>query len=68
MSNNLNPDRWARQRFAIIGPLLAAPPAHGELRAALEGLAQQVWKHPINGTPVRFAYSTLPLCQDSCRL
>ncbi len=59
MSNNLNPDRWARQRFAIIGPLLAAPPAHGELRAALEGLAQQVWKHPINGTPVRFGYSTL---------
>jgi putative transposase len=59
MSNNLNPDRWARQRFAIIGPLLAAPPQHGELRAALEGLAQQVWKHPINGTPVRFSYSTL---------
>lgn len=28
-------DRWARLRFAIIGPLLAAPPAPGELRAAL---------------------------------
>jgi hypothetical protein len=26
-------DRWARLRFAIIGPLLAAPPLKGELRA-----------------------------------
>jgi len=59
MRNNLNPDRWARLRFAIIGPLLAAPPAHGELRAVLEGLALKVWNHPINGTPVRFGYSTL---------
>ena len=28
-------DRWARLRFSIIGPLLAAPPERGELRAAL---------------------------------
>jgi putative transposase len=28
-------DRWARLRFAIIGPLLAAPPAAGELHEAL---------------------------------
>ena len=59
MSNNLNPDRWARLRFAIIGTLLAAPPAHGELRAALEGLAQHGWKHPINGTELRFSFATL---------
>ncbi len=59
MSNDSNPDRWARLRFAIIGPLLAAPPVHGELRAALERLAQHNWKHPINGLPVRFSYSTL---------
>jgi hypothetical protein len=28
-------ERWARLRFAIIGALLAAPPAKGALRAAL---------------------------------
>lgn len=32
-------DRWARLRFAIIGRLLAAPPARGTLRAALGRLA-----------------------------
>ena len=32
-------DRWARLRFAIIGPLLAAPPQPGELHKALERLA-----------------------------
>ena len=31
-----DPQRWARLRFAIIGPLLAAPPKPGELQAALE--------------------------------
>ena len=25
-----NRDRWAQLRFAIVGPLLAAPPAAGE--------------------------------------
>ena len=40
-------DRWARLRFAIIGPLLAAPPAKGELRQALEALAKKRWKHPV---------------------
>ena len=29
-------DRWARLRFAIIGPLLAAPPDAGELHDALD--------------------------------
>ena len=40
-------DRWARLRFAIVGPVLAAPPARGALRAALERLAAQSWRHPI---------------------
>ena len=40
-------DRWAHLRFSIVGPLLAAPPAHGELRAELERLAQKEWLHPI---------------------
>lgn len=42
LSSTIDPlkrDRWARLRFSIIGPLLAAPPAAGELQAALTQLA-----------------------------
>ena len=28
----LERDRWARLRFSIVGPLLAAPPQPGELQ------------------------------------
>ncbi|MGB5406844.1 MAG: DDE-type integrase/transposase/recombinase [Thiogranum sp.] len=56
---SLEPDRWAQLRFAIIGPLLAAPPESGELREALETLASKTWKHPVTGVPVRFGFSTL---------
>lgn len=52
-------DRWARLRFAIIGPLLAAPPAPGELRAALDALAAKTWRHPFTGLEIRFGVSTL---------
>ncbi|MDZ7753534.1 MAG: DDE-type integrase/transposase/recombinase [Gammaproteobacteria bacterium] len=52
-------DRWARLRFAIIGPLLAAPPAPGQLRAALKDLAAKTWRHPFTGLEMRFAASTL---------
>lgn len=52
-------DRWARLRFAIIGPLLAAPPAAGELRAALATLAAKTWRHPFTGLEIRFGVSTL---------
>ncbi len=52
-------ERWARLRFALIGPLLAAPPAPGELRAALTALAEKSWRHPVTGAPVRFGFSTL---------
>ncbi len=31
MAQDADPDRWARLRFAIIGPVLAAPPRRGEL-------------------------------------
>ena len=34
-------EHWARLRFAIIGPLLAAPPADGDLHQALECLGGQ---------------------------
>jgi putative transposase len=52
-------DRWARLRFAIIGPLLAAPPEPGELQAALRRLAAQTWRHPNTGEAVRFGQSTI---------
>jgi len=52
-------DRWARLRFAIIGPLLAAPPAAGELHDALNALAAKSWRHPFSGIDVRFAVSTI---------
>lgn len=52
-------DRWAQLRFAIIGPLLAAPPGKGELQTALEELAEKQWQHPTTKEPVRFAFSTV---------
>ena len=52
-------DRWARLRFSIIGPLLAAPPAPGELQGALVVLCTKVWRHPLSGLDVRFGVSTL---------
>ena len=52
-------DRWARLRFLVVGPLLAAPPAAGELRLALAERAKMQWPHPITGAPVRFGQSTI---------
>jgi putative transposase len=52
-------DRWAHLRFSIVGPLLAAPPAHGELRAELDRLSQKEWLHPIERKPVQFGASTI---------
>jgi transposase InsO family protein len=52
-------ERWARLRFAVIGPLLAAPPEPGALRAAIAALAARTWRHPVSGEPVRFAFSTV---------
>jgi transposase InsO family protein len=52
-------ERWARLRFSIVGALLAAPPAKGALRAALQQLAAREWRHPSTGAPVRFGVSTI---------
>lgn len=45
----LKRDRWARLRFSIIGPLLAAPPGAGELRSALAALSVKHRRHPDLG-------------------
>jgi putative transposase len=55
----LRRDRWARVRFAIIGPLLAAPPAPGDLQPTLSELAKRTWRHPLTGLEVRFGASTI---------
>jgi putative transposase len=54
-----DPDRWARCRFAIIGPLLAAPPPRGELQHKLLDLSNCRWKHPVNGTDIQFSVATI---------
>ena len=52
-------DRWARLRFSIIGPLMAAPAEPGQLNSALLALAAKTWRHPVTGLDVRFGVSTL---------
>jgi len=54
-----DPERWARLRFAIVGPLLAAPPEHGELQSALRELSAKSWRHPVTGLGVAFSVPTL---------
>ena len=39
--------------------MLAAPPAPGELHAALVLLAAKTWRHPVSGLDVEFGVSTL---------
>lgn len=51
--------RWARLRFSIIGPLLAAPPEHGELQEQLGALAAKAYQHPTTDEVVRFGASTI---------
>jgi len=51
--------RWALLRFAVVGPLLAAPPAPRELGLALKEIAARTWKHPITCQQVRFSVSTV---------
>src|SRR6516225_72811 len=52
-------ERWAHLRFSVIGQLLAAPPAKGELASAITELAERTWQHPISGGPTRFGFSTI---------
>ena len=50
---------WAHLRFSIVGRLLSAPPAPGELKIELEALSRKTWRHPTTGKPVRFAAKTI---------
>src|SRR6201987_113326 len=52
-------ERWAHLRFSVIGQLLAAPPAKGELKAAITALAARSWQHPTTGDPGQFGFSTI---------
>ena len=52
-------ERWAQFRFSVVGPLLAAPPGDGEVRAAIEQLATKTWQHPITQNPYQVAFSTI---------
>ena len=59
MSQQSDPEAWARFRFSIIGHLLAAPPPRGELHCAITELSHKHWTHPVEGHVVQFAYSTI---------
>ena len=49
---------WAHLRFAIVGPLLAAPPEN--LGDAITELAARTWQHPSRPErPLKFAFSTI---------
>jgi len=52
-------ERWAHFRFSVIGTLLAAPPARGQLQGQLEELAAKRWRHPITGEWTLFGLSTI---------
>ena len=63
MPNTSRPIRsheaWARFRFSVVGPLLAAPPSRGRLQEQLRSLAAKTWRHPVGGQRVRFGLSTV---------
>lgn len=50
---------WAPLRFAIVGPLLAAPPKRGELGSELKRLSRKLWRHPESGELMKFGFSTI---------
>lgn len=67
MTRSNRSDLWAHLRFSIVGPLLAAPPAPGELHQELERLSAKSWQHPVTRRPVRFGVSTIERWYYSAR-
>jgi putative transposase len=51
--------RWARLRFQILGPLMAAPAEEGELKRRIDELAARAWRHPSTGESIRFSFKTI---------
>jgi transposase InsO family protein len=51
--------RWARLRFQILGPLLAAPADDGELKTRITELADRRWRNPTTGESIRFSFKTI---------
>lgn len=60
-------DKWARFRFAVVGPLLSVLPETGGLQEALKELCKKQWKHPITGEVVTFGLSTIERWFYQCR-
>src|SRR5690348_16544103 len=58
---------WARFRFSVVGSLLSAPPARGELTASIRSLAEKTWTHPVSGREVHFAASTIERWYSTAR-
>ena len=52
-------ERRAHFRFSVIGPLLAAPAARGQLQEQLQELAAKEWRHPITGQRLLLGRSTM---------
>ncbi len=51
--------KWANFRFSVVGRLLARPPKKGQLRREIGELAQKHYRHPTDGTAIKFGASTL---------
>jgi len=60
-------DKWARFRFAVVGPLLSSLPETGGLQEALKELSKKQWKQPITGEVVTFGRSTIERWFYQCR-
>jgi putative transposase len=56
---NLTGAQWARFRFSVVGSLLSSPLARGALKAAIRGLAEKTWSHPVTGRDARFSAVTI---------
>ncbi len=54
-----NHDLWAVFRFAVIGPLLVAPPQHKQLKKKLQELAAMDYIDPVSKEKIGISFSTI---------